>query len=348
MQLPQEEFLHPYPNGWYVIERSDSLQKGQILNKKFVGKEIVLFRLENGQACASSAYCPHLGAHLGFGGSIEGDQIRCPFHDFEFNAQGICTKTGYSTKPPPKARLKMFPLREQNGLLLIWHDEQGQEPSWEVPAVSFEGWSPLLTVDWTLRSHPQETTENSVDIGHFASVHGYKQVEVIKDAETDGAKLYATYAMHRKAGFLGKKNEFIRVEFYAEAYGLGYSIVEAYIPKFEIKTRHFVFPTPIEGNTINLKIGIMVKNLQNPGKINPILSLLPQKWIRDLILHSAFRGYKHDVSQDFKIWENKIYITPPALAKGDGPVWLYRKWAQQFYYSEVTEKQMNPVLSSNN
>jgi len=78
MQLLESSFLHPNPNGWYVIERADQLKKGQIISKKFAGQDIVVFRLENGQACASTAFCPHLGAHLGFGGSIAGDNIRCP------------------------------------------------------------------------------------------------------------------------------------------------------------------------------------------------------------------------------------------------------------------------------
>jgi phenylpropionate dioxygenase-like ring-hydroxylating dioxygenase large terminal subunit len=113
----------------------------------------------------------------------------------------------------------MYPLREINGLILLWHDEKGKAPAWEVPEVAMKGWSKLLTIDWKLRSHPQETTENSVDIGHFVAVHGYKQVEVIKETVTEGPLLNATYAMHRKAGFLGKAKEHIRVEFYAEAHG---------------------------------------------------------------------------------------------------------------------------------
>jgi nitrite reductase/ring-hydroxylating ferredoxin subunit len=334
MQFPKPELLHPYPNGWYVIERSDKLKKGAIIEKKFMGLDIVLFRLQDGKACASTAFCPHLGAHFAHGGSIEGNCIRCPFHSFEFDANGSCTKTGYSTKPPPKAKLQMYELREINDLIILWYHENNIKPDWEVPEVSFEGWGKIVTTDWKLRSHPQETTENSVDIGHFAVVHGYKEVEIINDPIVDGPILSAEYAMHRKAGFLGKKNELIRIEFEAKAFGLGYSFVETYIPKYGIKTRHFVLPTPIEGNFINLKIGMSLKHIDKPSKIHPLLSLIPTKLIEAFILNAAFRGYKHDVSQDFKIWENKIYITPPALAKGDGPVWQYREWAKQFYSKE--------------
>lgn len=338
MKFPKPELLHPYPNGWYAIERSDELKKGQIQQKVFMGEEIVLFRLENGEACASTAFCPHLGAHFAHGGSIEGDCIRCPFHDFQFDATGKCTKTGYETKPPPKARLQMYQIRELNGFILLWHDDQGKLPDWEVPEISYDNWSKLLTTSWQLRSHPQETTENSVDIGHFATVHGYEGVEIIDEPIIDGPILSAKYAMHRKAGFLGKKNELIRIEFFAQAFGLGYSIVETHIPKYDLRTRHFVLPTPIEGNQITLTIGIAIQNIQKLSNIHPLLSIFPKKLIQNFILRAAFKGYQHDVSQDFKIWENKIYITPPALAQGDGPVWQYREWAQQFYYNSTKEE----------
>ncbi len=64
------------------------------------------------------------------------------------------------------------------------------------------------------------------------------------------------------------------------------------------------------------------------------IKLIPNELATNLVLKGAYKGYVHDVSLDFKIWENKIYIDPPILAKGDGPVTQYRMWAQQFYYND--------------
>ena len=36
-------------------------------------------------------------------------------------------------------------------------------------------------------------------------------------------------------------------------------------------------------------------------------------------------------TQDFAIWENKIFRAQPALADGDGPIAEFRRWAAQFY-----------------
>src|SRR5689334_23634300 len=35
-------------------------------------------------------YCPHLGAHLGIGGTVVGDSIKCPFHAWRFGGDGAC------------------------------------------------------------------------------------------------------------------------------------------------------------------------------------------------------------------------------------------------------------------
>jgi len=47
------------------------------------------------------AYCPHLGAHFGYGGQVIGKHIRCPFHSFEFDINGVCQSTAYGTRTPP-------------------------------------------------------------------------------------------------------------------------------------------------------------------------------------------------------------------------------------------------------
>ena len=59
--------------------------------------------------------------------------------------------------------------------------------------------------------------------------------------------------------------------------------------------------------------------------------LLPKRLASELIQTMAFHEFCHDLTQDFDIWANKIYVEPPLLTKGDGPVGHYRKWCRQFY-----------------
>jgi len=323
--------LPPYPNGWYSLLVAGELKAGRLIAKKFCGRDVVLFRTQSGKAAAVDAYCPHLGAHFAHGGDVRGETIHCPFHDFCFDTEGNCTSTGYGTKPPPKAILRSYPVRERNGFILVYHDEHGRQPHWEVPEIDFYGWTPLITKEWELKSHPQETTENSVDIGHLTIVHGYNNVEMLTELNLDGHYLGAKYAMHRKADMFGKAKHLLRAEFFAHAYGLGYSYVEVSVPEYDLHYRNFVQPTPTEEGKLLLRIGMSMKHIEKPGKINPLLAIIPKYLLNKLIPPLSFRAYAHDVSQDFKIWENKVYLTQPALAKGDGPIGRYRQWARQFY-----------------
>ncbi len=335
IKLPYSKKLFPYPDGWYVLLKSTELGKGKIISKKFAGKDIVAFRTNSGKPAVLDAYCPHMGAHFGFGGSVDGETIKCPFHYFCFDTDGNCTKTGYETKPPAKAIVKTYIIREVNGFIIIWHHSKNEKPQWEVPVADNNNWSEVLTADYHLSSHPQETTENSVDVGHFAIVHKYFDVQEIKELNLNGAYLNAKYSFSRNGGIIG--NEKIRAHINIHVYGLGYSFVEVDIPQYNLQTRQYVFPTPVEDGKIILKIGMSVKKVEKPSKVNPFLALLPKSMVNSIILNKAFKGYCHDVSQDFDVWQNKVYIDNPALALGDGPIGKYRQWARQFYSLEENE-----------
>lgn len=322
--------LPPFPDGWYAIERSDKLKVGELKTKRFLGEDIVVFRTESGVASVMDAYCPHMGAHFGHGGSVEGECIKCPFHGFEFNTEGDCTKTGYGTKPPSRAKVKTFPSQEMNGLILAYHSAEEQEPTWQVPKMDMTDWTDFLWVEWELKSHPQETSENSVDIGHFTETHGYTNVKQLSEPKIDGAHLYVHYGMDR-ANFLGKNAKPVQIEFKANVHGLGYSIVEAYTKNYDLTTRHFVLPTPTEDGKIILTIGSSIKKIKKSGQIHPMASIVPKSLLNYILSRIVFSGYKHDVSQDFQIWENKKYILRTPLAPGDGPIGMYRVWARQFY-----------------
>ena len=75
----------------YLCEEADSLPPGGVLSLRYFGRELVLFRTESGEPRVLDAFCPHLGAHLGHGGKVQGESIRCPFHGWCFDGRGACT-----------------------------------------------------------------------------------------------------------------------------------------------------------------------------------------------------------------------------------------------------------------
>lgn len=323
--------LPPFPKSWYVVGLSRELKVGQIRELSFCGKQVVLYRTQAGKAVLAEAFCPHMGAHFAHGGKVEGELLRCPFHGFCFDPTGTCTETGYGTRPPAQAKLGIWPTQEWQGLILAWHDNAGSMPDWQIPDMDFEGWSEPQFADWTIASHPQEIAENSVDIGHFRYVHGYDEVKVFEEAQADGPVLYGKYGMARMANFVGKNGRMVHIEFDFKEFGLGFAFVEATVQEYGLVSRHFVLPMPIDGKVIQLRIGVSVKMDFDPKLIHPLLGLVPRPVLNYFLLKGYFREYTRDVTDDFNVWKNKAYVHPPYLAKGDGPVVLYRKWAQQFY-----------------
>lgn len=334
------------PEGWFAVAFGHDLRPGGVTSGVLAGQPIVVWRTASGQLGASRAYCPHLGAHLGRGGTVEGETLRCPFHGFRFGLDGGCVATGYDTRPPQAATLAIIPVLERHGAVLAWHHPSGHPPGWTVPADDDGAgrpnqpgqprWGALRTHAYELTGHPQETSENSVDLGHLAIVHGYRRVEPLGEPDADGPVLRVAYAMDRPLGLPGTDRVpglrclTTRITFRATLHGLGVSIVEASIPRFGVRTHQLVLATPTEPGRITLRIGMRLALAPSTASSSRATGAAVALATR-LATEAALLGFRHDVARDVPIWSAKTYLPSPVLATGDGPILAYRRWAAQFY-----------------
>ncbi len=93
-----DEELPPFPEGWYFVAHRDSILREKLIEKTWMGQEIVVWCDDEGRICVSDAYCPHLGSHLGptVGGAVRDGCLVCPFHGFQFDATGQCVATPHA------------------------------------------------------------------------------------------------------------------------------------------------------------------------------------------------------------------------------------------------------------
>ncbi len=327
-----ETFRFPgIPLGWYTVATSEEVRAGQVVPVKYFGEELILYRTESGEARVTDAYCPHLGAHLG-AGKVEGENLRCAFHGFQFGGDGRCVRTGYGKAVPRKAILGTWPVREHNGYIFAWYHPEGKQPSWEVPVLPgpAEGWSSFRTRTLNLKSHPQETSENSVDIGHFVEVHGFGGAWVEGDLHVEGHLLTGAYGIdYRIRGKLG-----LVMKFNIEVHGLGYSLVRVEMPRFNASVHALVMSSPVDEENIVLRTSVSMKRW---GPL-PVTHL-----VREL----ASMGLDREVRQDAPIWEAKRYLDKPILAEGDGPIAEYRRYCKQFYLQPAETKTAKlPVVAA--
>lgn len=309
----KREFPFPaYPVGWFQVAYSDELEPGQVLPLEYWGRGLVLYRTEEGEAVLMDAYCPHLGAHLGYGGVVEGDEIKCPFHAWKFGKDGGCTDIPYGKKISSKARVKTWTIREINGLIMAWFHPDGAEPHFEVPhipEVESEEWTDYEKRRWTVRTRNQEMAENAVDSAHFRFLHGTKNIPESK-AKIDGHLMIVDSPTV-------SSNKYGNVEglIHVEMHGFGFTTT-----RFTgiVETLLVNSVTPIDEEHVDVRFSFLVRRMTDRGTTETIAAL----YIAEI---------ERQLEQDIPIWENKVYIKPPILSDGDGPIGKYRKWCKQFY-----------------
>jgi phenylpropionate dioxygenase-like ring-hydroxylating dioxygenase large terminal subunit len=313
-----------FPKGWFRIAYSNEIPPKTVKSLHYFGQDLVLFRTEKGIVRVFDAHCPHLGAHLGYGGIVKSETIQCPFHGWCFNDSGNCTQIPYTSKIPPKAQIRTWPIREVNGLILIYYHSQGHPPDWEIPElpeILDKNWTPLSPViRREISTYTQEVGEGSiVDTAHFGHLHPHTFREVkgeslIVSYPTLTYKMYPEYNLYGVTKILGVEGK-TSLDF--TSYGLGCLVVRNF-SKTKLKTLTMFLLTPINENSIDFHFLISIKQVLN----KPITALF-----KKFVKYSATKALKEDMD----IWENKIFRAHPLLCDGDGPIAQYRRWASQFY-----------------
>ncbi len=307
------------PKGWFVVAFATDIEAGKLHPLRYFGRELIAFRGESGKVHVVDAYCPHLGAHLGFGGKIEGDCIRCPFHGWKFEGEGgRCVEVPYADRVPPKAKLDAMPTLEQDGLIYVFHDPAGGEP-WPLPPIETEGWTSGRTILWpNVRSHPQEVCENTVDTAHIGPVHDGRGAHVKGTPEREGEVMRVQINFEASGELVGMPDQMNDVHLDVTMRGLGWLVVHTFVANADVHARQRIHVTPVDENTIDIRGIIHVRETPDPEFTQELDRLF-------------YEAYCSDFPKDFPIWENKRYLGRPVLAKGDGPIGIYRRWCTQFY-----------------
>jgi phenylpropionate dioxygenase-like ring-hydroxylating dioxygenase large terminal subunit len=305
----------PIPFGWFQVAWSADVEIGQAVPLQYFGRHQVLWRDEDGTPHVQSAFCPHLGAHLGHGGKVTGCQIACPFHGWRFDEAGTNTLIPYSERTNAKGRLEVYPTVERNGLVMAWYHPEGAEPMWDIPDVpefnDEAGYTDVQTSIHHVHAPWQELAENGVDSAHFRYVHNTEQVPVLSSYETDGhqSSMKSIQKFPTPRGVVDGRID-------ADSYGPGFSVIHfAGI----VDTVLLGCNTPVDDNTCEMRFTFTVARMGDAA----LESTVGDAFVAEI---------NRQVTEDKPIWENKAYLPRPALADTDGPFTKFRRWASQFYF----------------
>jgi phenylpropionate dioxygenase-like ring-hydroxylating dioxygenase large terminal subunit len=305
----------PFPYGWFPALLSDELPAGEVRPLRYFGRDLVIWRGEDGVARMLAAHCRHLGAHMGHGGRVTGNLLECPFHAWRYDGEGVVRDIPYAQTIPPRLTRPcnhLWPVTEANRLIWFWYHPEGAPPQWEVENVSEAAavdWTDYEVHEWRVFGSLQNMAENAVDVAHFRYVHGTATFPT-SDMIWDGVRRTSVI----DAG-LDTPQGRVEARIVARMIGPGQSVV-----RFTgvAETLLVSAVTPVEKDEVRVRFFFTQPRAQTEG----VSAFMAQGFIHEVC---------RQLDQDKVIWDRQHYLDKPVICDGDGPVLRFRQWYRQFY-----------------
>jgi 3-ketosteroid 9alpha-monooxygenase subunit A len=325
-----------FARGWHCLGLAEPFRDGKPHAIEAFGTKLVVFADSAGELHVLDGYCRHMGGDL-TQGSVKGDAVACPFHDWRWAGNGRCVGIPYARRVPPRARTRSWLTLEENKQLFVWHDPQRRPPPPEVTIPRIEGAFSDEWSDWTWDtvriegSNCREIIDNVVDMAHFFYVHFAFPTYFKNVFEGHVATQYLNTRGRPDVGSgsaYSESDNALRSE--ASYYGPSYMIDYLWhdFRGFKIETVLINTHYPVTADSFVLQWGVIVR--KPPGVSHEQGNQLAEKFAK---------GTGVGFLQDVEIWKNKTRIDNPLLCEEDGPVYQLRRWYEQFYVDveDVTE-----------
>jgi 3-ketosteroid 9alpha-monooxygenase subunit A len=318
-----------FARGWHCLGLAARFRDSGPHAVEAFGTKLVVFADSAGGLHVLDGYCRHMGGDL-TRGTVKGDAVACPFHDWRWGGTGRCVAIPYARRVPPAARTRSWLTLEQNRQLFVWHDPQGHPPPEHVTIPRIDGAFSAEWSDWTWDSilvegaNCREVIDNVADMAHFFYIHfafptyfknvfeGHIASQYLRTRsrpDVDDGSNYASGAettLRSQASYFGPS--YMIDELSHDYHG-------ATIESILINCHYPVTPT-----SFLLQWGVIVK--LPPGLAKERADRVAAKFAKFIGL-----GFEQDV----EIWKHKARVDNPLLCAEDGAVYQLRRWYEQFY-----------------
>jgi 3-ketosteroid 9alpha-monooxygenase subunit A len=318
-----------FARGWHCLGLAERFRASGPHAVQAFGGKLVVFADSAGQLHVLDSYCRHMGGDLSRG-TIKGDAIACPFHDWRWGGDGRCARIPYARRVPPAARTRSWLTLEENGHLFVWHDPQGNPPPEGVTIPRIDGaFSPEWS-NWTWDSvlvegaNCREVVDNVVDMAHFFYIHfafpTYFKNVLEGHVATQYLRTRARPDIETGSNYASGTDTTLRSE--ASYFGPSYMINQLWHDYHGTTMESILINChyPVTPDSFLLQWGVIVK--RPPGLSDERSDRVAAKFADFIGL-----GFRQDV----EIWTHKSRVDNPLLCAEDGPVYQLRRWYDQFY-----------------
>lgn len=330
--------LSTKPTGWFQIAWSAELAVGDVKPMRYFSTDLVAFRTASGEVNVLDAHCQHLGAHLGYGGSVEGECIQCPFHGWLWNSEGRNELIPYQPGRTSSRRIRTWQVTEKNESIYLWHDVLDRDPLFPVQDIFTEMYDdgavqddyypayPQGAKQWAgVSLHPQMVMENGVDFAHFQYVHRSGSLPRFTYRNLTTWSFDTSFEMtfgEGKAATPQTPHGEVVGGVHSHSDGLGIGAALFWGPD---TMRTIVSATPVDEHTSVLFSTVWLpRRAAADGGIDR--GPLPEK------LQPRMDMATRQVERDLNIWSHQAYLEPPSLATSEATGYrAIRNWSRRFY-----------------
>jgi len=316
-----------FARGWHCLGLERDFTDGKPHEVQAFGGKLVVWADSQGELHVLDGYCRHMGGDL-TQGTVKGDEIACPFHDWRWGGDGKCKAIPYAHRVPLRARTQRYESVVRNNQLMIWHDPEGGPADLDALPPELEGVGTDRYTEWTWNvievnnAHCREIIDNVVDMAHFFYIHFAFPTNFRNVFEGDKATQFmeSTGRPDMKAEGYGDEDLILKSE--ATYFGPSYMInwldtdYKGFLTKVILINCHI----PTGPNSFNLQYGLCV---EKPEGVDESTA--------DYIGKKYAETFSVGFLQDVAIWQNKAPVQNPLLCEEDGPVYQLRRWYEQFY-----------------
>jgi vanillate O-demethylase monooxygenase subunit len=169
--MPLNTFVE---NAWYVAGRSQEFPVNQPKGLKICARPVLVWRTAGGKLASFDDRCVHKRMPLSEGEVLSDGVLECAYHGFCYDATGNCVRipSQLDLPIPSRAKLRPFPIVEQDGLAWVWvGDPALSGTAVPPPTPELAEWETHMFDPVHVPANYALLIENLMDITHFYPLH---------------------------------------------------------------------------------------------------------------------------------------------------------------------------------
>jgi phenylpropionate dioxygenase-like ring-hydroxylating dioxygenase large terminal subunit len=159
-----------HPDHWYAVEYDARLAPGRVIEVRFWGRSIAVFRCADGTLGAVENRCAHRHVKLSIG-QVTGCTLTCAYHGWSYDTEGRLVEVPHELfgRQFGKIKIGSFPVRSRYGLIWVFPGDPAlaaRTPMPEIPELEeAKPWA-CVPIDFKWNAHHSMIVDNVSDFTH--------------------------------------------------------------------------------------------------------------------------------------------------------------------------------------